>query len=208
MQCCRDKLTMSETEVKQANKKKGGRYSAKERKIRRQKVAELFFEKGYDGLTMSRMLNVNRNTITNDLKVCFSQLKNEYNDFDAGTLCMTQFHRMEIQRRRLVDFLFKNLEFRDRLTLERMISDIENRIMQTAIKIDSSSTIVDKLAVDLFNYWAKQQNPTFRGYSMNILRRVSVEAQEEIDKIIKEDEKKTLGYSYMKTNMPTSAAQL
>ena len=199
---------MSETEIKQANKKKGGPYSAKERKIRRQKVAELFFEKGYDGLTMSRMLNVHRNTITTDLKVCFSQLKNEYNDFDAGTLCMTQFHRMEIQRRRLVDLLFKNLEFRDRLTLERMISDIENRIMQTAIKIDSGSIIVDKLAVGLFNIWAKQQNPTFRGISMNIVRRVSVEAHEQISKIIEEDKKKTLGYTYMKTNMPTSAAQL
>jgi len=192
---------MSQTEI-QVDEKKGGPYSVKERKIRRQRVAELFLEKGYDALTISRMVNVNRNTITNDLKACFSQLANEHNDFNFGAICITQFHRMEIQRRRLVDLLHKNLEFRDRLTLERMISDIENRIMQAAIRIDASSTNVDKLAVRVFNTWAKVQNPTFRGISPNSLRTVSVKASEKINKIIDEDKKKTLGYTYMNPHHP------
>jgi len=197
---------MSETEIKQVDKKKGGPYSAKERKIRRHKVAELFFEKGYDALTISRMLDVNRNTITNDLKVCFSQLSNEHDGFDIGAIVMTQFHRMEIQRRRLVDLLNKTLEFHDRLTLERMISDIDNRVQQGAIRVDSSSTNVVKLAVGVFNRWAKEQNPTFQGFSTNSLRIVSVVAREKIDKIMEED-KKTRGYTYMNTKPPTSPAQ-
>jgi len=193
---------MSETEIKQVDEKKGGPYSKKEREIRRHKVAELYFEKGFDALTISRMLNVNRNTISNDLKVCFTQLKNEHNDFDAGTVCITQFHRMEIQRRRFVDFLNKTLEFHDRLTLERMISDIDNRMLQAGIRIDSNSTNVEKLAVGVFNIWAKHQNPTFQGISMNSLRRVSVEAHEKIDKIMEEDNKKTQGYTYMNPPRP------
>jgi len=198
---------MSQTEIKQADNKKGGPYSAKERKIRRQKVAELFFEKGYDGLTMSRMLNVNRNTITTDLKACFSQLKNEYSDFDTGAIFMTQFHRMEIQRSRLVDLSHKDLEFRDRLTLERMISEIENRIMQSAIRIDSAPVNVEKLAIGVFNTWAKLQDPTYRGIAHNSLRRVSVEANEKINKLIDEDQKKTLGYTYMNPRRPIRPPQ-
>jgi len=193
---------MSQTEIKQVDEKKGGPYSVKERKIRRQRVAELFFEKGYNALTISRMLNVNRTTITNDLKACFSQLANEHNDFDIGAMCMTQFHRMEIQRSRLVDLLSKDLEFRDRLTLERIISEIENRIMQSAIRIDASSTNVVKLAVGVFSKWAKRQDPTFRGISLDSLRRVSVKASEKIHKIIDEDQKKTLGYTYMNPHHP------
>jgi len=150
---------------------------------------------------MSRMLDVNRNTITNDLKVCFSQLSNEHDGFDIGAIIMTQFHRMEIQRRRFVDLLNKNLEFCDRLTLERMISDIENRVMQAAIRIDSSSTNIVKLAVGFFNRWAKQQNSTFQGISADSFRIVSVETREKIDKIIEED-KKTRGYTYMNPRRP------
>jgi len=187
---------MSQTELIE-DEKKGGPYSEKERKIRREKVAELFFEKGYSVVMISRMLNVNRNTITNDLKCCFSELKKEFSNFDLKTIYMTQFHRMEIQRRRLVDLLYKNIEFNERLPLERLISDIENKIMQSALKIDLTIENIEKFAIALFNSWAKEQQPSFRGFSKNILEQVSPKAYEKIDKIIKDDQKNTHGYAFV-----------
>jgi len=179
---------MSElTEPKTA--KKGGPYSTNQRRIRREKVAELFFEKSYPAVAISRMLNVNRNTVTNDLKYCYSELKKERYNFNAVTICMTQFHRMEIQRKRLVEYLLKELEFRDRLALERTITDLENKILQAALRLEANADAVAKFATAIFNMWAKEQNSTFRGISSKILQRVSQNAKEKIDKIIKEDEK-------------------
>lgn len=176
--------------------KKGGPQTEKERRLRREHVAEYYFERGFSAVTISRMLNVNRNTVTSDLKYCYSQLKEENDNFDPTTICMTQFHRMQMQRARYVDLLHKELEFKDRLTLEKMLSDIENRIMQAALKIKASSENIEKMAVDIFNYWAKQQDSTYRGVPRSILKKVSVEAQEKIDKIIEEDKKKTRVLKY------------
>lgn len=178
--------------------KKGGPYSEKERRIRRERVADLYFDRGFPAITISRMLNVNRNTVNSDLNYCYTQLKKENDDFDSTTICMTQFHRMQIQRTRFVDLLHKELEFKDRLTLEKMLSDIEYRIMQTALKIEASAENIEKYGIDLFNYWAKKQNPTFGGISHSLLRRVSLEAREKIEKIIEEDHKKTHGFTLLK----------
>jgi len=179
--------------------KKSGPHTEKERRLRRERVAEYYFERGFSAITISRMLNVNRNTITSDLKHCYSQLRNENDNFDPEIICMTQFHRMQIQRGRYVDLLQKDLEFKDRLTLEKMLSDIENRIMQSALKIKTSTESVQEYAIGVFNYWAKQQNPTFRGYVRNAWTRVSVGAQEKIDKIIEDDRKNTRGFTHLKS---------
>ena len=48
----------------------------------------------------------------------------------------------------------------------------------------------------------KLQDPTFRGIIRNSLQRVSVETSEKIKKIIDEDQKKTLGYTYMNPDVP------
>jgi len=179
--------------------KKGGPYSAKQRRLRREEVAELYFERGFSAVNISRILNVNRNTVTNDLNECYAQLKKENDDFNPTTICMTQFHRMQIQRTRFVDLLHKELEFRDRLTLEKMLSDIENRLLQAALKIEASSENIQGYAIQIFNMWAKKQNPTFRGISRYHMSRLSLEAQEKIDKIMEEDRKKTHGFTFLKT---------
>jgi len=187
---------MSETEFDKVEGKKGGPYSAKERRLRREHVAELYFEKGISAVNISRILNVNRNTVMNDLNVCYAQLKKENADFDPTTICMTQFHRMQIQRARFVDLLNNDLEFRDRLNVEKMISDMEYRLMQTALKIKTSSENVVNHAIQIFNMWAKKQNPTFRGISSYDVDRLSVDAHEKVDKIIQEDREKTCGFTY------------
>jgi len=182
---------VSETEVKPLDEKKGGPYSAKERRIRRERVAELFFEKGFPTLEISRMLDVNRNTVTNDLKYCNSKLAAEYNTFDVNTKFLTQLHRMEVQRRRLVDLLLKQIPFKERLVLEKMITDIDYKVLQSVIRIYAGPENVENFAVSLFNSWAKHQNPSYKGLLQKSIVRVSTEAEKKINDIIDEDRKKS-----------------
>jgi len=175
--------------------KKGGRYSKKATRLRRERVAELHFEKGYTVVDISRMLDVNRNTITNDIRHCYSKLQQEYSGFNIETSFMVQRSRMETQRNRLVDLLGKQLDFKQRLTLEKIISDIDNKMIQAIAKIATTPDEVSKRAILIFNLWAKNQQPTFRGIMNQSLSRVSVEAHEKISKIMEDDKKKTRGYS-------------
>ncbi len=176
--------------------KKGGPYSEKERRIRRERVADLFFDRGFSAITISRMLNVNRNTINRDLDYCYTQLKKENDDFDSFTICMTQFHRMHIQRTRFVDLLHKELELKDRFTLEKMLSDIDNKIMQAALKIQANSENIEKFGINHFNSLAKEQHLAIRATFP--LRAVSVEAFEKLEKIVEEDNKKHYDFSLLK----------
>jgi len=183
--------------------KRGGPYSSIERKQRREQVAKLHFERGYHVIDIAKKLNVSRNTISDDLKLCFSQLRKENDNFDTAIICMTQFHRMEIQRRRLIELLQTELKFSERLELEKMITNIENKIMQAALKIDVNSENAQRNAIEIFNRWAKEQNPTFRGISLYQLDRVSIEAHEKIDKIIEEDLKNTHGFTLLNQGDPS-----
>ena len=176
--------------------KKGGPYSAKERKLRREQVAELFFDRGLNVVNISRTLNVNRNTITKDLNFCYLKLNKEFVGFNPTIICMTQFHRMENQRARLVDFLYKDLEFKDRLRLEKMVSDIENKIMLTALKFQTNKDQLLFGAQFLFNRWAKNQNPKFRGYTRNTIHKLSEKTADEIEDLIEEDKKNISGFTY------------
>ncbi len=178
--------------------KKGGPYSTKDRKLRREKVADLYFDRGLSVVNIARTLDVNRNTVSKDVNYCFLQLSKEYFGFESSAICMAQFHRMEIQRARLVDLLNKSLEFKDRLALERMLTNIENKIMQAALKISSNKENNTRTARIIYNSWAKEQNPTFRGIPDYNLRRVSVEAYDKIAKIMEEDWNTTSGFTYLK----------
>jgi len=178
---------MSELIESQVKEKKGGPYSAKERRLRRERVAEYHFDKGIPAVEISRMLDVNRNTVSNDLRYCYSKLREEYSIFDVTTRYMGQTHRMEIQRRRLVDLLGKQISFKERLMLERLITDIDNKIMQSALRLFTSREYVNRLALIMFNLWAKNQQPSFKGIRGKDLTRISTKAKEKIDEIIDED---------------------
>jgi len=54
--------------------KKGGRYTKKEQEERRLQVYQLHFEENKSALEIAETLGVNRNTINEDVKFCFSKL--------------------------------------------------------------------------------------------------------------------------------------
>lgn len=118
--------------------KKGGRYTKKEQEERRIQVYHLHFEENKAAINISELLNVNRNTINDDIRYWHLQLATEFKSQDLTAKMTKQIQRMEIQRDRLLEDLDESEEMNVKIKLERFISDIDNRLVQLFSKMISS----------------------------------------------------------------------
>ena len=109
--------------------KKGGRYTKKEQEERKLQVYHLHFEQEKPAVKIAEMLNVNRNTINDDIRYWHQQLANEMNAQDISAKMTKQIQRMDIQRDRLLGDLEDAESLEQRIKLERFISDIDNRLI-------------------------------------------------------------------------------
>jgi len=118
--------------------KKGGRYTKKEQEERKIQVYHLHFEENKSANKIAELLNVNRNTINEDIRYWHLQLANEMKAQDLTAKMTKQIQRMEIQRDRLLENLDEAEEINDKIKLEKFISDIDNRLAQLFSKMISS----------------------------------------------------------------------
>lgn len=109
--------------------KKGGRYTKKEQEERKLQVYHLHFEQEKPAVKIAEMLNINRNTINDDIRYWHQQLASEMNAQDITAKMTKQIQRMEIQRDRLLGDLEDAESLDDKIKLERFISDIDNRLI-------------------------------------------------------------------------------
>lgn len=110
--------------------KKGGRYTKKQQEERRLQVHQLYFEENKPAVKIAELLDVNRNTISNDIQFWFNQFENSPQTLDVNSKMKNQIKRMEIQRDRLFGYLEKTETLDEKIKLERFISDIDNRLAQ------------------------------------------------------------------------------
>ncbi len=114
--------------------KKGGPCTKQEQGKRRKKVYELHFEKGFSAVSIANELDVNRNTVNEDIKYWLIQIASQFEDLDLGGIVLKQVERLEIQRKRLLAQLEK-VEFDEKLRIEKMIFEIDYRILSFVSKI-------------------------------------------------------------------------
>ncbi len=115
--------------------KKGGRYTKKEQEERRIEVYHLHFEENKAAINISELLNVNRNTINDDIRYWHLQLATKFKSQDLTAKMTKQIQRMEIQRDRLLEDLDAVENLDEKVKLERFISDIDNRFVQLYSKM-------------------------------------------------------------------------
>lgn len=115
--------------------KKGGRYTKKEQEERRLQVYHLHFEQEKPAVKIAEMLNVNRNTINDDIRYWHQQLANEMNAQDISAKMTKQIQRMEIQRDRLLEDLEDAKSLEEIIKVERFISDIDNKLIGVYLKM-------------------------------------------------------------------------
>jgi len=110
--------------------KKGGPYTQREQEERKIKVYHLHFEENKSAVKIAELLSVNRNTINDDIRYWHLQLANEMKAQNLSAKMTKQIQRMEIQRDRLLDALEDAESLAQKLSIEKFISEIDNRLVQ------------------------------------------------------------------------------
>lgn len=109
------------------NSKNGGPYTKQEQEKRRNKVFELYFEKGHSAIKIAEELDVNRNTVNSDIKFLLSQVSSRLGEDQITGAVLTQIQRLEIQRQRLLGFLDQK-DFQKTITVEKILLEVEGKI--------------------------------------------------------------------------------
>ena len=123
--------------------KKGGPYTKEEQKKRKDEVFKMYFEYGYSAVQIGNMLNVNRNTINEDIKYWYSELYKSTNFKYSEDWLDKQFTRLEIQRARLRKELDEDISLKDRLQVEKCITNIDLSISSFIVKIETAKKYMD-----------------------------------------------------------------
>jgi len=110
--------------------KKGGRYTKKEQEERRLEVHQLHFVDKKPAVEIAKLLDVNRNTINEDIKFWYSQLANESNVVNIKEKMMRQIQKMEIQRGRFLEYLDEAENLDETIRIEKLISELDARLVQ------------------------------------------------------------------------------
>jgi len=167
--------------------KKGGPYTKNEKTKRQNEVYRLHFERGYSAVKISDMMKINRNTINSDINYWYSSLSKEWNSYDIDSWCMKQIHRLESQRIRLFTELDKVENASVRLSIEKMILDIDMKMMNFVSKYASSMNSIQKSGAQWVNKWAKTNDIDIVLTDRRSIIQASSETTEKIEKLLKED---------------------
>ena len=173
------------------SKKRGGRYTKDEKIKRQNEVYRLHFEYGYSARKISELMKINRNTINGDIDYWYAKIKNNSNFLDPESTIMINFQRFNIQRSRLRENLDKAENFQQRHTIEKMIFDIDCKIINTQMKLTDSVKRIHDIKIDYLNTWLKKNGKDIRFMTLFDEISVSDKAYQKIYKIIKEDRIKT-----------------
>ena len=110
--------------------KKGGPYTKDERVKRQNEVQRLHFEYGYSASKISEMMKINRNTINDDIKHLYSNIREEIRQ-DSEELILRQIGRLESQRTRIVKSI---IEEEYNIKNEKLLLDVDAKINELLVK--------------------------------------------------------------------------
>jgi dsDNA-binding SOS-regulon protein len=137
---------------------------------------------------ISELMKVDRNTINNDLKFLYRQALNDYN-LDAMSLddiLEKQLVRLETQRDRLGIYLSDTKDVTNKVTIERLIADIDFRVLTATEKINHNTVQFYDEIIKAVNKIAENKKLDVRFTSLFELREISIDSRISLNKL-KED---------------------
>ena len=168
------------------SQRRGGPYSKQQRDKRREEVYRLCFEYGYSARKISELMKINRNTINGDIQHWYDKVAKNWNGLSPEFLVIRNIERLELQRTRLVENLHRIKIQQEKPPIERMVFDVESKIIQTQLKVNASIENVHKLAVRWLNTWMKRNDHEERYISYGDTMRVSGKTYEKICGLLKD----------------------
>lgn len=166
-------------------RKNGGPYSKAERKTRLDEVFKLHFMYGWPANKIADSMKVNRHTIESDIKLLWKELGKGIFEPSWSAWIRRQLDRLEFQRTRLMEMLDKETDVDKKLSIERLILEIDNRIMHYTLSTFNNEIVTWARVTHRVNDFAEQKKLGTRWYSPFELIEVTSKQREAIDKILK-----------------------
>jgi len=164
-----------------------GPYSKDEKESRRSEVYRLHFEYGYSARKIANLMKVARNTINSDVDFWYSKIVISTDDFHPDYEVLLGIERLQVQRTRLREQLDKAESFQEKIAIERFLSDLDSKIMNTHLRLTDSNRRAFDFATKRLNEWLEQNNHKVRYLTLFDKISVSLRAVKQIDKIIEND---------------------
>jgi predicted DNA-binding protein YlxM (UPF0122 family) len=161
--------------------KSGGPYTKAERAKRRNEVYRLHFDLGFSATEIAEAMKVNRNTISDDLRLLYREVAAEAPDYEL--YLYRQMARLESQRKRVLSYLLHTESVDARLAVERLVADIDFRMLNVATKVEYSAAEFWNKVMDTYNQVAERKGLDYRVASLFQLMKVSISARKDLDSI-------------------------
>lgn len=169
--------------------RKSGPYSKENKEIRRYEVHRLHFEYNFSARHIADLMQVSRNTINKDLEFCYSQIMNNSKILEPELIVEVNLERLDIQYTRLRESLDKTDSSEVKNTIERLILDVNSKIIYTVQRRAESSVRIMDLVTERLNNWMEENRKETRYMTLSDKFKVSSKAHEKISRIISEDQK-------------------
>lgn len=174
--------------IKFKNSKKGGPYSKGEKEKRRQEVYKLHFDYGYSARRISEMMKINRNTINGDIAYWYIRIFKTYNKpMNPEIAVMLNIERLDIQRSRLREQVDKAKSVQERMSIERLICEIDSKILHTHNRLSESERRLLDESTKRLNEFLKENRSKTQYLTLSDKISVSNKTAEKIHKLIEED---------------------
>jgi len=169
------------------SEKNGGPYPVQTKKTRRDEVFRLHFDYGYSARKIADMLKINRNTINSDIAHWYSQFQKEDDKISVEDWINKMIYRLEANRTRLMKKLDKATSLNDFLVLEKMLYEVDIKIVQIVMKIQNTNQTMYDRTTNRFNNWLEEHGYKERYVLWGQTLRVTSGTQKNIKRLIQSD---------------------
>lgn len=183
------KQNSKHVKTKKRSRRKGGPHTKIDKFKRREEVYRLHFEYGYSARKIAELMKVSRNTVNGDIDFMYSNVLDDGRKLEPEDHIMTALEVMRIQISRLREQLDKTKSTSERITIERLMYDINSKIIYTWQKIALATTTSLKLGTKWYNETMEKKNMPDRVMLFYDTITVSDKARKKIHKVIDEDRK-------------------
>jgi hypothetical protein len=168
-------------------KKKGGPYTAKDKTARRNEVYKLHFDYGYSSRKIAEMMKINRKTIDNDIRLMYSKILHKWDFPDIEQWLLYNMESLEIQKSRLREELDKASDLQYKISLERLLLDVESRNIDLKFKLCNSTQRVHRRSTDIVNMWLEKKGAKTRYVNYWDTVRTTPRGRQKIDDILRQE---------------------
>ncbi len=164
-----------------------GPHSAAEKLARRNEISRYHFDYGYSARKIADILKINRNTVNSDIQFLYSQSARNWVSYEPEKWVQIHTSRLELQRTRLREMLDSAEKIQEKVVIERMLLDLESRIINIHLKLTESIQKVYNKTISQLNSIMKKEGKDNRYLTFWDTLSVSPKGHEKIQKILKDE---------------------